>query len=65
MSHGPALSKGGGWHRQGGDLSGPFPSSAGIKATTDVNEAFEGVDVAILVGGFPRKVHCWLEEGGV
>lgn len=46
-----------------GDLSGPSPSSAGIKATTDVNEAFEGVDVAILVGGFPRKVHCLLERG--
>lgn len=65
LSHGPALREGGGWHRQGGDLSGLFPSSAGIKATTDVNEAFEGVDVAILVGGFPRKVHCLLERVGV
>ncbi|KFM24061.1 Malate dehydrogenase, cytoplasmic [Auxenochlorella protothecoides] len=32
-----------------------YPLLAGVVATTDVNEAFNGIDVAILVGGFPRK----------
>ena len=34
---------------------GAFPLLRGIVATTDVKEAFSGVDVAILVGSFPRK----------
>jgi malate dehydrogenase len=32
-----------------------FPLLAGVVATTDPEVAFAGVDVAILVGGFPRK----------
>ncbi|KAL6068651.1 malate dehydrogenase [Balamuthia mandrillaris] len=32
-----------------------FPLLAGIVATTDTKEAFQGVDAAILVGAFPRK----------
>lgn len=33
-----------------------FPStSAGVVATTDVAEACKDVDVAVFVGGFPRK----------
>lgn len=27
----------------------------GVVATTDVNEACKGVNVAVMVGGFPRK----------
>lgn len=51
--------------RRGGSgwTPGPLPRPppprshrAGVVATTDVEEAFKGVDVAILVGGFPRKV---------
>lgn len=30
--------------------------STGVLATTDVNEACQGVDIAVMVGGFPRKV---------
>eukprot|EP01133_Synstelium_polycarpum_P008159 gene8159-9584_t len=33
---------------------GAFPLLAGIVATTDVKEAFMGVQVALLVGAFPR-----------
>ncbi len=29
---------------------------AGVVATTDAEEACKGVDVAVMVGGFPRKV---------
>lgn len=32
-----------------------FPLLSGVVATTDPEVAFAGVDVAILVGGFPRK----------
>jgi len=32
-----------------------FPQVAGIVATTDVKEAFTGVDVALLVGAMPRR----------
>ena len=28
---------------------------AGVVTTTDVDEATQGVEVAVLVGGFPRK----------
>lgn len=28
---------------------------AGVVATTDVIEACKGVDIAVMVGGFPRK----------
>jgi len=31
-----------------------YPLLKGLLATTDVKEAFTGVDVAVLVGGFPR-----------
>jgi len=34
---------------------GAFPLLKTVVATTDVKEAFTGVDVAILVGSFPRK----------
>lgn len=29
---------------------------AGVLTTTDVDEATKGVEVAVMVGGFPRKV---------
>jgi len=32
-----------------------FPNVKGVVATTDVKEAFTGVDYALLVGAFPRK----------
>jgi len=32
-----------------------FPLVTGVLATTDVKEAFTGVDVALLIGSFPRK----------
>jgi malate dehydrogenase len=34
---------------------GAYPLVAGVIATTDVKEAFTGVDYALLVGAFPRK----------
>lgn len=34
---------------------GAYPLVAGIVATTDVKEAFTGVDYALLVGAFPRR----------
>jgi len=34
---------------------GAFPLLSGLLATTDIKEAFTGVDVAVLVGSFPRK----------
>uniref|UniRef100_A0A7N1A3Q3 Malate dehydrogenase n=1 Tax=Kalanchoe fedtschenkoi TaxID=63787 RepID=A0A7N1A3Q3_KALFE len=36
-------------------IDSAFPLLKGILATTDVAEACEGVDVAIMLGGFPRK----------
>lgn len=32
------------------------PTCAGVVATTSAEEACQGVDVAVMVGGFPRKV---------
>lgn len=36
-------------------IDAAYPLLAGVVATTDVNEACKDVDVAIMVGGFPRK----------
>eukprot|EP00898_Chlorokybus_atmophyticus_P007708 jgi/Chlat1/7939/Chrsp68S07377 len=36
-------------------IDAAFPLLVGIVATTDVEEACKGVDVAVMVGGFPRK----------
>lgn len=36
-------------------IDAAFPLLAGVVATTDVEEACKGVDVAVMVGGFPRK----------
>jgi malate dehydrogenase len=33
-----------------------FPLLMGVVASTDAEEACKGVDVAVMVGGFPRKV---------
>lgn len=74
----PALLRRGAWHpgcllfvlvnRGMHVVVGP----AGVVATTDAEEACKGVDVAVMVGGFPRKVRpsghvlkaceccCWL-----
>jgi len=32
-----------------------FPLVRGVVATTDVKEAFTGIDYALLVGAFPRR----------
>ena len=36
-------------------IDAAFPLLAGVVATTDVADACKGVDVAVMVGGFPRK----------
>lgn len=36
-------------------IDAAYPLLAGVVATTDVEEACKGVDVAVMVGGFPRK----------
>lgn len=36
-------------------IDAAFPLLQGVVATTDVVEACKGVDIAIMVGGFPRK----------
>ncbi|KVH97078.1 Lactate dehydrogenase/glycoside hydrolase, family 4, C-terminal [Cynara cardunculus var. scolymus] len=36
-------------------MDGAFPLLKGVIATTDVNEACKGVDIAIMLGGFPRR----------
>ena len=33
-----------------------YPLLMGVVASTDAEEACKGVDVAVMVGGFPRKV---------
>ncbi|KAL4855504.1 malate dehydrogenase [Chlorella vulgaris] len=36
-------------------IDAAYPLLAGVVATTNVEEACKGVDVAVMVGGFPRK----------
>jgi malate dehydrogenase len=36
-------------------IDAAYPLLAGVVATTDAEEACKGVDVAVMVGGFPRK----------
>ncbi|KAG5538669.1 hypothetical protein RHGRI_019286 [Rhododendron griersonianum] len=36
-------------------IDAAFPLLRGVVATTDAIEAYKGVDIAIMVGGFPRK----------
>ena len=36
-------------------IDAAFPLLSGVVATTDVADACKGVDVAVMVGGFPRK----------
>ncbi|XWS45865.1 hypothetical protein CRYUN_Cryun14cG0016000 [Craigia yunnanensis] len=36
-------------------IDAAFPLLRGVVATTDVAEACEGVNIAVMVGGFPRK----------
>mmetsp|Transcript_468 Transcript_468/g.3475 ORF Transcript_468/g.3475 Transcript_468/m.3475 type:complete len:339 (+) Transcript_468:103-1119(+) len=36
-------------------IDAAFPLLDGVLATTDLEEACKGVDVAVMVGGFPRK----------
>ncbi|XP_004293810.1 PREDICTED: malate dehydrogenase, cytoplasmic-like isoform X2 [Fragaria vesca subsp. vesca] len=36
-------------------IDAAFPLLKGVVATTDVEEACEGVNIAVMVGGFPRK----------
>merc|ERR1712176_607685 len=36
-------------------IDAAYPLLAGVVATTDVEEACRDVDVAVMVGGFPRK----------
>lgn len=33
----------------------PVPTNPGVVASTNVEEACKGVDVAVMLGGFPRK----------
>ena len=40
--------------RHGRDAE-PAAPCAGVVTTTDVDEATQGVEVAVMVGGFPRK----------
>nr|XP_043626532.1 malate dehydrogenase, cytoplasmic-like [Erigeron canadensis] len=36
-------------------IDGAFPLLRGVLVTTDVNEACKGVEIAIMLGGFPRR----------